>query len=126
MAKTLKAKKIKMESVATAHLRHVRLSAQKARLVIDLVRGKQVEPALSILQFSTKKGAKLVSKLLRSAIANARERGGVDVDKLWVSAGWANEGPHMKRYLPRARGSADMLRKKMSHITISVGERVKA
>ena len=108
---------------ASATLRHVRLSAQKARLVVNLVRGKQVEPALQILQYSPKKGAVLLEKLLRSAIANARERAGLDVDKLWVTGGWVNEGPTMKRFMPRARGSADTIRKRSSHITVVVGEK---
>ena len=108
---------------ASATLRHARMSAQKARLVINLVRGKQVEPALQILQYSPKKGSALVEKLLRSAIANARERAGLDVDKLWVTGGWVNEGPTMKRFMPRARGSADQIRKRSSHITVVVGEK---
>ena len=107
----------------SATLRHARLSAQKARLVINLVRGKQIEPALQILQFSPKKGAVLIEKLLRSAIANAKEQRGMDVDKLWVTGGWVNEGPTMKRFMPRARGSADQIRKRSSHITVMVGER---
>ena len=108
---------------ASATLRHARMSAQKARLVINLVRGKQVEPALQILQYSPKKGSALVEKLLRSAIANARERAGLDVDKLWVTGGWVNEGPTMKRFMPRARGSADQIRKRSAHITVVVGEK---
>ena len=108
---------------ASATLRHARMSAQKARLVINLVRGKQVEPALQILQYSPKKGAALLEKLLRSAIANARERAGLDVDKLWVTGGWVNEGPTMKRFMPRARGSADQIRKRSAHITVVVGEK---
>jgi large subunit ribosomal protein L22 len=116
-------KQIEETAGVSATLRHARLSAQKARLVINLVKGKQIEPALQILQFSPKKGAVLIEKLLRSAIANAREQRGFDVDKLWVTGGWVNEGPTMKRFMPRARGSADKIRKRSSHITVMVGEK---
>lgn len=122
MARKTKKEKLETANVA-ATLRHARLSAQKARLVINLVKGKQIEPALQILQFSPKKGAVLIEKLLRSAIANAREQKGLDVDKLWVTGGWVNEGPTMKRFMPRARGSADKIRKRSSHITVTVGEK---
>ena len=111
------------ENTATASLKHVRMSSQKARMVVNLIRGKQVEPALQVLRYSPKKGSKLVEKLLRSAIANARERKGLNVDKLWVSQAWANAGPTMKRYMPRARGSADGIRKRSTHITVVVEER---
>jgi len=77
--------------VTRATLKQIRMSPRKARLVIDLIRGKQVEPALQILQFSTKKGAKFAHKLLQSAIANAREHARADVDRLWVTAGWVDE-----------------------------------
>ena len=125
MARKSKKKDPELTS-ASATFRHVRLSAQKARLVINLVKGEQVEPALQILQFSPKKGAVLVEKLLRSAIANARERAGLDVDKLWITGGWVNEGPTMKRFMPRARGSADQIRKRSSHITVVVGEKARS
>ncbi|WKZ56322.1 MAG: 50S ribosomal protein L22 [Bdellovibrionota bacterium] len=106
----------------SAMLRHVRIAPRKARLVVDLVKGKQVDHALRVLQFSKTKGASLVHKLLKSAIANARENHGADVDKLWVSGGWVNEGRTMKRYMPRARGSATEIRKRSSHITLCLAE----
>lgn len=109
--------------VASATLRDVRISAQKARLVVNLIKGKEAERALDILQYSPKKGARLVFKLLKSAIANAREQKGVNVDTLVVVNGWADGGRTMKRYLPRARGSANMLHKRSSHITVVLGER---
>ncbi len=121
MAKKSKAIE-KGSTSASATLRHVRISPQKARLVVNLVKGKQVEQALQILRFSSKKGAALVEKLLRSAIVNARETTGADVDKLWVTQGWANSGRTIKRFMPRARGSANQILKKSSHITIVVGE----
>ena len=110
-------------ALASATLRHVRISPQKARLMVDLIRGKQVEPALQILRFNPRKGARLVEKLLNSAIANAREVKGADVDKLWVTQGWVNAGRTIKRYMPRARGSANTILKRSSHITVVVGEK---
>ncbi len=110
---------------ATATLMHTRISAQKARLVLGLIRNKQVEPALRVLQYSPKKAARLVEKLLNSAVANAREHEGADIDRLWVTGAWANEGRTMKRFMPRSRGSADEIKKRSSHITVVVGERGK-
>ncbi len=109
---------------AQAILRHARISPRKVRHVLDLVRGKQIEPALQILEFTPKKGARMVAKLLKSAVANARDTKGLDADELWVTRAWANEGPIMKRYMPRARGSADKIRKRSAHITIEVGLKV--
>jgi large subunit ribosomal protein L22 len=112
----------KME-VASATLRHIRMSPRKARLVVDLIRGKQVEPALAILQFSPKKGAKLAYKLLQSAVANAKEQARADVDSLWVTKTWVDEGRTLKRYMPAAHGRATPIRKRSSHMTIVVGEK---
>jgi large subunit ribosomal protein L22 len=109
--------------VARASLRHIRMSPRKARLVIDLIRGKQVEPALSILKFSPKKGAAFAHKLLQSAIANAREHAQADVDKLWITKGWVDEGRTLKRYMPAAHGRANPIRKRSSHMTIVLGEK---
>lgn len=110
-------------SVAHATLRHVRISPQKARQMLGLIKGKQVEPALQILRFNPRKGAKLMEKLLHSAIANAREVAGADVDKLWVTEGWVNPGRTIKRFMARARGSANTILKRSSHITLVVGEK---
>jgi len=116
-------KQAKNSEVATATLRSFRMSPRKARLVIDLIRGKQVEPALAILRFSPKKGAKAAYKLLQSAIANAREQARADVDRLWVTKGWVDEGKTLKRYMPAAHGRANPIRKRSSHMTIVLGEK---
>lgn len=107
--------------VAAIH-KGARLSAQKARLVADQIRGKGVEEALNILSFSTKKGAKLVKKVLDSAIANAEHNDGLDVDDLRVSTVFVDEGPTMKRIKPRAKGRADRISKRTCHITVKVAD----
>lgn len=105
-----------------ARLKGVRLSAQKARLVADQIRGKQVGDALNILNFSTKKGAHLVRKLLESAIANAEHNEGADIDELSVSRIFVDEGLTMKRIRPRAKGRADRILKRSCHITLAVAD----
>lgn len=99
-----------------------RISAQKARLVADQIRGKSVGEALSILAFSTKKGAHLVKKVLESAVANAEHNDGADIDELRVSAIFVDEGMTMKRIRPRAKGRADRILKRSSHITVKVAD----
>jgi large subunit ribosomal protein L22 len=99
-----------------------RISAQKARLVADQIRGKSVGEALNILAFSNKKGADLVKKVLESAIANAEHNEGADVDELHVSAVFVDEGMTMKRIMPRAKGRADRILKRTSHITVKVAD----
>jgi len=107
--------------VAAKH-RGARLSAQKARLVADQIRGKGVEEALEVLTFSTKKAASLVKKVLESAIANAEHNDGLDVDDLRVSTVYVDEGPTMKRIRPRAKGRADRIMKRTCHITVKVAD----
>ena len=107
---------------ATAKLRYARISAQKGRLVADQIRGLPVERALEILQFSKKKGADLMKKVLDSAIANAENNEGADVDELKVVAVMVDEGPTMKRIRARAKGRAARILKRTSHITVAVGD----
>ena len=107
-----------MQVSATA--KRLQISPQKARLVVDLVRGKPVADALDILNFSTKKGAVLVRKVLESAIANAENNEGADIDELRISEAYVNEGMTMKRIRPRAKGRADRIFKRSSHITVTV------
>jgi len=99
------------------------MSPLKGRLVINLIKGRQVEPALKILRYSPKKGAGFAKKLLESAIATAREHARADVDRLWVTGGWVNEGRTLKRYMPAAHGRATPIRKRSAHMTIVLGEK---
>lgn len=105
-----------------AKLSGARLSAQKARLVADQVRGRPVEEALDTLTFSSKKAARIMKKVLESAIANAEHNDGLDVDELKVAVVQVDEGPVMKRIKPRAKGRADRILKRSCHITIKVAE----
>ncbi len=105
-----------------ARLKGAKISAQKARLVADQIRGKKVGEAVDILSFSTKKGAHLMKKLLESAIANAEHNEGADVDDLKVSKIHVDEGLTMKRIRPRAKGRADRILKRTCHITLAVAD----
>lgn len=107
-----------MQVSATA--KRLRISPQKARLVVDLVRGRPVADALDILNFSTQKAAGLVRKVVESAIANAENNEGADIDELKISQIFVNEGLTMKRIKPRAKGRADRIFKRTSHITVTV------
>ena len=106
-----------------ARLRFARLSPQKGRLVADQIRGLPVDKALDILAFSPKKGAAMIKKVLESAIANAEHNEGADIDELRVGAIMIDEGPTMKRIMPRAKGRADRIIKRTSHITVVVSDR---
>ena len=105
-----------------ARLKGAQISAQKARLVADQVRGMPVEEALSLLEFSNKKAAHIVKKVLDSAIANAENNEGADVDELKVSTVFVDEGMTMKRLRPRAKGRADRILKRSCHITVKVAD----
>jgi large subunit ribosomal protein L22 len=105
-----------------AKLKGARISAQKARLVANQIRGKSVEEALEILVFSPKKAASLMKKVLDSAIANAEHNEGADIDELKVSTVFVDEGVTMKRIKPRAKGRADRILKRSCHITVKVAD----
>lgn len=107
----------------TAKLSGARISAQKARLVADQIRGKGVEEALELLTFSPKKAAVLIRKVLNSAIANAEHNEGMDIDELKVSTIYVDEGMTLKRIRPRAKGRADRILKRSCHITVKVAEK---
>jgi large subunit ribosomal protein L22 len=108
---------------AKAKLSFVRLSPQKARLVVDMVRGKGVQDVLNILKFSPQKAAGIVSTLVSSAVANAEQKGVSDVDRLYVKTITVDQGPALKRFLPRAQGRATKIRKPTSHITVVLEEK---
>jgi large subunit ribosomal protein L22 len=103
-----------------AVLRHYRMSAYKARQVLDLVRGKDVDRAAEILRATPREGARVVAKVLASAVANARNNDLLDPDDLYISACYADEGTTIKRWRPRARGRATRIRKRTCHITVIV------
>ncbi|EAW30076.1 50S ribosomal protein L22 [marine gamma proteobacterium HTCC2143] len=106
----------------SAKLTGAQISAQKVRLVADQVRGKEVEVALDILEFSNKKAADIVKKILNSAIANAEHNEGADVDELKISTIFVDEGRVLKRLRPRAKGRADRILKRSCHITVKVSD----
>lgn len=109
-----------METIARH--RHARSSAQKVRLVADLIRGKKVSRALVILEYNRKKAAVLLKKVVESAIANAEHNDGADIDDLKIAKVSVDEGPSMKRTMPRAKGRADRIKKRTSHITVVVSD----
>ena len=109
---------------ARAEARYIRVSPQKARLVVDLIRGQQAGRAITILQSTNKRIAPAVEKVLRSAIANAENRSDdVDVDSLYVTEAYVNEGPRMKRIRPAPMGRAYRYQRRLAHIVVAVGEK---
>jgi len=106
-----------------ASLKYARVGAQKARLVVDLVRGKDVNDAVKTLTFLNKKTAGIVKKLIESAVANAENKKVMDIDNLYVKAIWVDQGPVLKRFRPRAQGRAFGVRKKTSHINVVLEEK---
>jgi large subunit ribosomal protein L22 len=104
-----------------ASLRGARISAQKGRLIADLIRGKKVDQAINILAFSPKKGAQLMKKLLESAIANAEHNDGADIDTLKVKTVHVERGTYMRRFMPRAKGRGVRVQKYSCHIYLTVG-----
>lgn len=109
-----------MEAKALA--RQIRISPQKARLVADLVRGKSVDSALNTLRFMPKKGARILRKVIESALANASQNDAIDVDTLYVKTIFIDGGPMLKRIMPRAQGRASRILKRSSHITVVLDE----
>ena len=106
----------------SAILKHARMAPQKMRLVADQIRGLPVDRALNILTFSNKKAATLIKKVLESAIANAEHNDGADIDDLKIKSIYVDPGPVAKRLRPRARGRADRILKRTSHLTVTVTE----
>jgi large subunit ribosomal protein L22 len=112
------------DSLAKAEARYIRVSPQKARLVVDMVRGQQVGDAINILRATNKRVAPAVEKVLHSAIANAENKSrDVDVDKLFVTEAYVNDGPRQKRIRPAPMGRAYRYQRRSSHIVLMVGER---
>ena len=110
-----------MESKAVA--KFVRITPRKVRIVLDLIRGKNVAEAFAILKFTPKAGADVVEKVLRSAVANAENNFDMDVDKLFIKTAFADQGPTLKRIHQRSRGQAFKILKRTSHVTIVVDEK---
>lgn len=108
---------------ATSKLRYLRMAPRKVRLVADLVRGKQVGEALNTLRFTPKAASQPVKKLIESAVANAENNYGLDIDALWVQEIRVDEGPTLKRFRPRAQGRAFRINKKTSHVSVVLAER---
>lgn len=106
-----------------ARLRFTGMAPRKARLVADLIRGKRSEEALNILSFTKKAAARILMKLLKSAVANATQKKNIDVDHLYIKKITVDQGPTMKRFQPRALGRATTIRKRTSHITIVLDEK---
>jgi large subunit ribosomal protein L22 len=103
--------------------KYVRISSEKVRMVVEAVKGKPVETGLSILKFMPQKGARLLAKTIRSAVANAEQRSGVDIDQLIIENIFADQGPTLKRFRARARGRGTRILKRTSHITVILSEK---
>jgi large subunit ribosomal protein L22 len=110
-----------METKASA--KTVRVTPRKARLVIDLIRGKDVKEAQAILMFTPRAASPIILKVLNSAIANAEHNDNMDPENLYVKEAFINEGVRIKRLLPRAKGQGDIIKKRTSHVTVVVAER---
>ena len=110
-----------METKAVA--KYIRITPRKVRIVLDLIRGKNVAEAFAILKFTPKAGTDVVEKVLRSAVANAENNFDMDADKLIVKTAFADQGPTLKRIHPRSRGQAFKILKRTSHVTIVVGDK---
>jgi len=111
------------ETRPSAKLSYARVSVQKACFVLDAIRGKDVQTALAVLEYSPRYASSIIKKLLESAIANAENNNGMNAENLYIAECYANKGPTMKRIRPRAQGRAYRIEKRMSHITIVLDER---
>ncbi len=112
-----------MAKEVKAVAKFVRIAPRKVRIVMNLIRGKDVADAFAILKFTPKRGSKFIEKVLRSAVANAENNFEMDTEKLYVSTCFVDQGPTMKRIHPRSRGQAFSILKHTSHITVMVSER---
>ena len=112
-----------MAQEVRATAKYIRIAPRKVRIVMNLVRGKSVADALAILKFTPKVGADAVEKVLRSAVANAENNFDMDVDRLFISSAFVDQGPTLKRIHPRSRGQAFKILKHTSHITVAVNEK---
>ena len=108
---------------ARAYLKNARIAPRKVQIVLDLIRGKDVETAMAILKHTPKSACEYLEKLLKSAVANAENNNGMNADNLYIAACYADKGPTMKRIQPRAQGRAYRIEKRTSHITIVLDER---
>lgn len=112
-----------MQKQSKAKITHLRVSPRKIRLVCDLVRGKNVQDAIDLLKFTNRGCSKSLMKLIESALSNANNKGGFNIDKLYINQLYADQGPALKRSLPRARGSASPILKRTSHVTVVLSEK---
>lgn len=112
----------KITTGAKAHLRHCRISPRKVQIVLDLIRNKPLDKALAILKYSTKSASEVLFKLVESAAANAENNFNMDKNQLYVAECFVTPGPTLKRIRPRARGSADRILKRTSHVTVVLNE----
>ncbi len=110
-----------MEAKAVA--KYIRIAPRKIRIVMDLIRGKNIGEAFAILKYTPKVGAEVIEKVLKSAVANAEHNNDLNVDKLYVAAAYVDQGPTLKRIHPRSRGQAFKILKRSSHVTVVVKER---
>ncbi|UOF91899.1 50S ribosomal protein L22 [Fodinisporobacter ferrooxydans] len=110
---------------AKAVARYIRIAPRKVRLVVDLVRGKKVSEAFALLQYTPKAAAPIVEKVLKSAMANAEHNFDMDVNSLYITEAYVDQGPTLKRFRPRSQGRAYSIMKRTSHITLVVGEKNK-
>lgn len=107
---------------AQAEVRHIRMSPRKMRIVANLIRGRRVDEAMALLKSTPKRAAQIIKKLLISAVANAEHKGQADIDSLVVRGCSIDNGPIMKRWMPRAMGRANRIQRRTSHVTVVVAE----